>query len=224
MTGAPTYTFICAYWGGWFTTPVAVRILRIRTRVAGGKHLLWHSRGYRPHLDAPGATQSITFRLADSVPAALIRRWRAALRDGYNPKLRRRIAKYETQGYGACYLGRPEIAKLVQDELLFFDRKRYRLLEWCVMPNHVHVLIEQVEGAPLSQVVKSWKAYTSRRANLILRRSGPFWMRDYFDRYIRNREHLATVRRYIRWNPVRAGLCDKPGQWPWSSAGWRARR
>ena len=187
-------------------------------------HLAWHSRGYHPHLDAAQATQSITFRLADSVPAAQIRRWRAALQDGDAPKLYRQIAKYEAAGRGAGHLKRPEIAKLVQDALLFFDRKRYRLLEWCIMPNHVHVLIEQADGAPLSRVVWSWKVFTSRHANLILRRSGPFWMRDYFDRYVRDREHLATVRHYIRWNPVRARLCDKPEQWPWSSAGWRARR
>ena len=185
---------------------------------------VWHSRGYHPHLDAAHATQSITFRLADSVPAAQIRRWRAAVRHGDAPKLYQRIGKYEEAGRGACYLGRPEIAKLVQDALLFFDRKRYRLLEWCVMPNHVHVLIEQADGVPLGQVVRAWKVHTARHANLSLGRSGPFWMRDYFDRYVRNREHLATVRHDIRWNPVRARLCDKPEQWPWSSAGWRAKR
>ena len=189
-------------------------------------HLKWHSRGYLPHFDAAHVIQNLTFRLADSVPAAQIRRWRAALRDGDGdaPKLYRHLAKYEAAGWGEGHLKRPEIAKLVQNALLLFDRKRYRLLEWCIMPNHVHVLIEQAEGAPLGQVVRSWKVFTSRHANLILGRSGPFWMRDYFDRYVRDLEHLANVRRYIRWNPVRAGLCDRPEQWPWSSAGWRARQ
>ena len=112
----------------------------------------------------------------------------------------------------------------MQDALLFFDRKRYRLVEGCVMPNHVHVLIEQTAGVPLHSILRSWKGYTSRQANAILRRSGPFWMRDYFDRYMRSDDHLRTVRRYIRRNPVLAGLCSEPEKWPWSSAGWRAKR
>ena len=48
----------------------------------GSGHLAWHSRGYHPHLDAAHVTQNITFRLADSVPASLINRWRAALQGG----------------------------------------------------------------------------------------------------------------------------------------------
>ena len=190
----------------------------------GSGHLAWHSRGYHPHLDAAHVTQNITFRLADSVPASLINRWRAALQGGAAAEMHERISKYEDAGWGACHLRRPEIARLVQDALLLFDRTRYRLLEWCVMPNHVHVLIEQVAGVPLHKILQSWKGYTSRRANVILGRRGPFWMREYFDRYVRTAAQLDAVRHYIRWNPVRAGLCDRPKHWPWSSAGWRARR
>ena len=194
-------------------------------REALPKHRGWHSRGYLPHFDAEGLVQSVAFRLADSVPQDLLRRWRAELRGADRAaELRERIARYEDAGHGACHLRQPEIARLVQDALLHFDGDRYRLLAWCVMPNHVHVLIEQTPDHRLADVVQSWKSFTAKRANRMLGRDGPFWARDYFDRYIRDESHFEAARRYIHENPVRAGLCAAAADWPWSSLGAPASR
>ena len=192
----------------------------------------WHSRGYHPHLDVAGLIQSITFRLADSVPYVLLQQWREHLRmDVENPQnhadtiaLLERIAEYEDAGHGACYLRQAKIARLVQTALLHFDSERYRLLEWCIMPNHVHVLIEQLPGHRLADVVQAWKSFTAKQANRILGRSGSFWMPDYYDRFVRDDQHLAAVRRYIRDNPVKAGLCEDATEWPWSSASLTSAR
>ena len=190
----------------------------------------WHSRGYHPHLDHPEAVQTVGFRLADSVPAALLKRWRAE-RDGAiedrttstasnrlrAARLARLVSRFEDAGHGACHLKRPEIARLVEAALLYGDGDRYRLIEWCVMPNHVHVLIEPIQRS-LPEIVQAWKSVTARRANRLLGRQGPFWMRDYYDRYIRDARHLHLARRYIWLNPVTAGLCREPAEWRWSSA------
>lgn len=189
-------------------------------------HKGWHSRGYHPHLDAPGLVQSITFRLHDSVPAQLLAQWRDELKltaahPAETPQqaaLRKRIAQYEDAGHGACWLGDPRIAQIVEDALLHFDGERYHLLEWCIMPNHVHVLIETIQGHPLSDVIRSWKTFTAREANHLLGRGGKFWMEDYFDRYVRDERHLLAVCEYIRMNPVKAGLAERPEEWRWSSA------
>ena len=77
--------------------------------------------------------------------------------DPRNAELRKRIERYADQGYGACWLRDDRIAAIVQGTLLHFDGERYRLLAWVVMPNHVHVLIETLEGFALSDVVQSWK-------------------------------------------------------------------
>ena len=190
----------------------------------------WHSRGYHPHLDSPAAVQTVGFRLADSVPAALLGRWRderAEPIEGEEPsaapnklcaaRLARLVRRFEDAGHGACHLRRPEIAELVEAALLYGDGNRYRLIEWCVMPNHVHVLIEPLRSS-LPQIVQGWKSVTARRANRVLGRQGRFWMRDYYDRYIRDPRHLYAARRYIWLNPVTAGLCREPAEWPWSSA------
>ncbi len=191
----------------------------------------WYSRGYHPHFDEPGLVQSITFRLADSVPESLLQTWRDELGirkanpsdDKALAKLRARIDKYEDAGHGSCSLAQPVVASMVEEALLYFDGERYRLLEWCVMPNHVHVLVETIAPYALGDVVQSWKSFTAKGANRILERSGRFWMPDYFDRFIRDEEHLTAARAYIRANPVKAGLCGREEQWRFGS-GWEEKR
>ena len=56
--------------------------------------------------------------------------------------------------------------------------------------------------------------------NKLLGRTGRFWAREPFDRYIRNERHFLNALTYIEDNPVKAGLCEKPEIWRWSSA-WR---
>ncbi len=137
-------------------------------------------------------------------------------------ELRRRIDKYLDAGQGECWLRRPEIARLTEGALLYFDGQRYRLLAWCIMPNHVHVMIETREGFPLQEILQSWKSFTSKEANKLLGRRGEFWQREYLDRYIRHAEHYEQAVAYIEENPVKAGLVRIKTEWPWSSARFRA--
>jgi len=177
----------------------------------------WHSRGYLPHLDVPSLLQSVTFHLADSLPKTAIEQLYAGTRPD-DPEQLRRVERWLDAGHGACWLARPEIARVVEEAFLHFDGERYRLLCWVVMPNHVHLLIETSRDHPLPNVVQAWKSYSSKRANRLLERTGTFWARDYFDRYIRDDQHLKAVVHYIENNPVRAGLVDQPEGWPFGSA------
>jgi REP element-mobilizing transposase RayT len=119
---------------------------------------------------------------------------------------------------GACWLRRRKVASLVERALLHFDGERYFLLAWCVMPNHVHVMLEMRIGYRLGDQVRSWKSFTSRRANERLHRTGAFWSTDYFDRFIRGDRHYEIALNYIEYNPVKAGLVASPELWAWSSA------
>ena len=176
----------------------------------------WHSRGYLPHFDSPETVQFVTFRLADSLPRAVVRGLKHREDEVH------RIERELDDCLGACWLRQPEIATLVQDALLHFDGERCRLLAWCLMPNHVHVVVEMLESHSLSDIVRSWKTFTARLANARLGRSGPFWHADYFDRYMRDEAHLAQTVDYVENNPVKAGLARLPGDWRWSSARFRA--
>jgi REP element-mobilizing transposase RayT len=196
-------------------------------------HKYWHSRGYLPHCDTPGLLQFITFRLNDALPQDVLKRLGSASVPACPFQKEQTPAQQALQryklvertldaGYGECLLKRPELAAMVQDALLFGDNSRYRLLRWCVMPNHAHVLIELWQGWPLGKVVEGWKSVTARRINAQVGREGALWMVDYFDRFIRDDRHLAAVEAYIDNNPVKAGLAATSDEWPYSSAAWCA--
>jgi REP element-mobilizing transposase RayT len=185
----------------------------------------WHSRGYLPHFDGEELPQFITFRLHDALPESAILRWRDELKSeqpGFAESImRRRVEAYLDQCHGTCYLKDPRVAAIVQDALLFHDGTKYRLAAWTVMPNHVHLLCTPAAGHNLAEIMHSLKSYTSNEANKMLSRKGRFWQKEYFDRYIRNARHYSKVLAYIENNPVRARLCEKPGDWLFSSAGYR---
>jgi putative DNA methylase len=182
----------------------------------------WYSRGYQPHFDLPNLVQAITFRLADSLPQTVLEEMARELAAYPETKRQtereRRIAAHLDAGHGACWLKDARVATLVENALLHFDGQRYRLLAWCVMPNHVHALVETKEGFPLSEVVHSWKSFTANEANKILGRIGDFWQREYHDRFIRDDDHYRNAVFYIENNPVRAGLAKGAETWRYSSA------
>jgi REP element-mobilizing transposase RayT len=87
------------------------------------------------------------------------------------------------------------------------------------MPNHVHAILWPTPNNLLSEILKSWKQYSSRRAKRILKLGEePFWQRESYDHWIRNDDEKARISRYIRNNPVTARLCKCAEEWPWSSA------
>ena len=213
----------------------------------------WYSSDYLPHFDSPHVIQHITYRLADSLLQSVLLQMLADLKEkerdkgAHQTELRRRIETYLDAGHGSCVLRDPEIAACVVDTWLRFDGESYRLLEWVVMPNHCHVLIEPFEGIPLGKIVLSWKNYTARWINQKMgctgtatpqcggdddaihgsrfgERRSQIWQREYWDRFIRNEQHYASAKQYIVMNPVKAGLAVKPEDWPWSSARYLVER
>jgi len=188
-----------------------------------------HSRGYLPHWDFAKSVQAITFRLADSVPKNIIRKWKEELApiadDALCQKeLHHRIAKYEDTGHGEAILADPVCASIIQNKLIECHGVSCKLIDWVIMPNHVHVMIRLFEGFSLSTIIQGWKGASSSEINRHLCRSCTLWAPDYYDRYIRDLDHYHDCRAYILNNPVKARLCAKPEDWRFSSAGadWSA--
>jgi putative transposase len=130
----------------------------------------WHERGYIPHRDSPGLTQFITWHLADAFPTVLREEWAALLEIEEDCERRKEPEAYLDKGRGNAWLRRADIAATCEQALRHFDGKRYNLRAWCLMPNHVHVLV-LVRSVPMSNLVKNWKGYTARACNGLLARA-----------------------------------------------------
>ncbi len=94
--------------------------------------------------------------------------------------LRQRIEHYLDQGYGSTILKDRRIAKLVRDTILKWNGERYRLIAWVIMPNHIHLLLQNLADHKMSDIMHSVKSFTAHEANKILGRKGKFWTKEYF--------------------------------------------
>jgi menaquinone-specific isochorismate synthase len=188
-------------------------------------------RGRLPRWDKDNATYFITFRLADSLPKSVperidserqaIVKTAIGLGRDLSADEHRRIQRLSTpvierfldRGAGACHFQNFAIAGEVANALRYFDEKRYRLFAWCVMPNHVHVVVRLFSGQTLATVVHSWKSFTAKYANQILGSHGAFWQREYYDHLIRDEEEFERSVRYVSENPAKARLHN--WRWVW---------
>jgi putative transposase len=111
-----------------------------------------------------------------------------------------------------------ETAEILTDQVVqCCEKGYYSLHEFCVMPNHLHVLLTPAANTSLEKAVQMIKGGASYR---IRRRRAPLvpWQDGYHDWRCRNEKDFRTRALYIRRNPVRAGLVEDRKDWPYSSA------
>jgi len=80
------------------------------------------------------------------------------------------------------------------------------ILAWCLMPNHVHVLVRPLGEHNLSSILHSWKSFTAKEINSELKREGKVWQDESFDTIVRNATQLEQFSKYIQENPTKANL------------------
>ena len=172
-------------------------------------------RGVLPHMHKPGCTYFVTFCLADVARKRAIERKRLLAAD--DPSEVFEAADFEPTT-GACILKDEALAAIVESSLLHFQGERYALGAWCVMPNHVHVIITPLGDHVLPKILQSWKGFSGRQINRRLKRSGPVWQKESFDHIVRNVACYENFVSYVERNPVVAGLVSRPPDWRFSSA------
>ena len=124
----------------------------------------------------------------------------------------------DSAAIGPVWLHDPRVAEVVYHALRDAQAKKLICLRaYVLMANHAHVLIDPL--APLPKITHRIKGATAYRANLILKRThSSFWQDESFDHWVRNPAEWQKIKNYIENNPVAAGLVERPGDWPWSSA------
>jgi REP element-mobilizing transposase RayT len=191
-------------------------------------------QGNYPHWQQKNVWYFITFRLGDSIPAEVVEKikherelWLKKHPNFSNLTKKEKIEYYRlfsdrveeflNAGMGSCVLKDPKIAKIVSDALLHFNKQRYILDEWVIMPNHVHVLVKPFEGQSLPEITHSWKSFTANEINKITGNKGQLWMHESYDHIVRNDNAFDAIRNYIRQNPAKANL--KEGEYLLSNKG-----
>ena len=122
-------------------------------------------------------------------------------------------------------INRQEVFKDKEDYRRFLhtlsDCKRisgFMLYAWCLMPNHIHLLIH-VQNEPLDLIIKRIGCRFVWWYNMKYERVGHLFQDRYKSEPVEDDTYFLTVLRYIMQNPMKAGLADNPGNWPWSSYG-----
>jgi REP element-mobilizing transposase RayT len=125
---------------------------------------------------------------------------------------------------GPLWLRDPKVAACVEAAIIRGEQLgQYTLHAYAVMPNHVHVLLQP--RVSLARITGGIKGVSARDANAALGRAGqPFWQDESYDHWVRNAAEFESIRQYIEYNPVMAGLVESPEDWPCSSASRRAKK
>lgn len=101
------------------------------------------------------------------------------------------------------------------------ERFGWILLSFCLMPNHVHLLVELREPNLRWGMHRLHGMYV-RWFNDRHGRSGRLFEHRYEAKLVEDEMYFLTLVQYIEHNPVKPGLCDSPSEWPWSSRGMTA--
>ena len=195
-----------------------------------------------PHWRQDGATYAVTFRLADSIPQEHVRslkRWREIWeRSHQQPRseadwdqlareITHRTEAWLDEGYGECVFADATLAVEMAKSVVHFQDERYLTSCYCVMHNHVHLVMKPKDGFELEDILEGLKGFVSRKVNTHLGRKGVLWEQESYDRIIRDEEHLFRVIQYIGRNPAKAGYPRE--QWvrwihpEWEQIGWGFR-
>ena len=97
-----------------------------------------------------------------------------------------------------------------------------RLYAYCLMTNHVHLLLTPAQGQTLASLLKALAGRQTRCVNRVEGRSGTLWEGRYKSSPVDTESYLLECSRYIELNPLRAGIVGRPEQYRWSSFGAKA--
>ena len=188
-------------------------------------HLTWGKN--LPHWHQDNKYAFITFRLSDSLPQVKLQEYQAEKEQWlkrhpspwdektkleYTSKFAKIIDSWLDNGYGSCLLGDPANRKIVEEAFHFYDNKKYELVAFVVMPNHVHLLVQLYENHDINSTIRSLKSYTAK----LIKKNGTtlehIWQSESYDRIIRNEDHFMKVISYIFSNNRKLAWV-KPWTW-----------
>lgn len=195
-------------------------------------------RGHLPHWEVVDGRYFITIHLRGAIPdrgqqriREISARLQKLIRDDDDGRLkvqRRIFGEMEAwldRAVSINHFRDPRVARIVEEAIEFRMGRDWRVFEYVVMPNHVHLFLELVAGAvpstddpQLKKTLHQFKRWTGHEAARILSLDGErFWQEEWFDHWSRSDEEDDRICAYIRRNPEKAGLVQDYRDWPHGS-------
>ena len=192
-----------------------------------------------PHIHPEGHPLFITFRLANSLPVEVLAELNAMCERelensrGKSPQDIYSIEKKYFDRYDKCLdqclsgprrLAEESIARTITEKIHAMDSEQFHVTAYCIMPNHVHLLIESLIAEhlqhrgkaakyPVTDALRLLKGNTARSCNLLLQQSGAFWHHESYDHFVRDEQDMERIIRYILNNSVKAGIVKEWKEW-----------
>ncbi|MCX6145130.1 MAG: hypothetical protein NTZ35_18155 [Ignavibacteriales bacterium] len=196
-------------------------------------------RRHLPHYQPPGATYFVTFRLAGSLPVKLSKeRSLFGNRNHDQDHFWRLDSILSSSNFGPRWLQNADVAEIVQEAIMFRDGIKYDLYASCIMPTHVHMVFQLLDGSaseisqpgrnnnaeqnrklvryPVTEILGSLKKHTALEANKVLGRRGAFWKDESYDHFVRDGAELERILWYVLFNPQKSGLVKSWKDWKWT--------
>jgi len=171
-----------------------------------------------PHLYYNEGIYFITYRLYGSIPQSELEKLQVKMNSLSMDEQKKIFDEYDklldTDPAGTNFLSIPQIAEICKQSISFFDGKDIRVICYCIMPTHIHLVFELLnKKKSISNIMGSIKKFSARKSNEYLKRKGTFWQSESFDRLVRDEKELYFIIKYVLLNPVTAGLVDEYKSW-----------
>ena len=180
-----------------------------------------------PHIQPDDGTFAISYRISGTLPKSVIEYYETEYerQKSNTDKLNKEgelffniIDDYLDKSKNKNILKNEMLAGIVADSLRFYDEKYFKLIAYCIMPNHVHVILdkESFPQSSLTSLFGSIKGYSAYNINKELGSGGKFWSSEIYDHLIRNDKDLINQIKYLINNPVKANLVEEWEEWKYS--------
>jgi REP element-mobilizing transposase RayT len=175
-----------------------------------------------PHLYYSEGIYFVTYRLKGSISPGELESIQRIIKDSKAGKKKIRIFKkydslIEDPNDNIKYLRDPKIAEICKHSLHYINGKDYKLICYCIMPNHIHVVFELVnQKKSIGDIMGAIKRNSAKDANKILNHKGAFWQAESFDRLVRDEKELYFIIKYVLLNSVNAGLVTDWNEWKYT--------
>lgn len=116
-----------------------------------------------------------------------------------------------------CFAARGDYERYLATLAEFKGKLGVKVYAWCLMTNHVHLLLEPSKATSLGLLMKRLSGRQTRHHNRLEQRSGTLWEGRYKSSLVQNEGYFLACCRYIELNPVRAHIVAAPEDYRWSS-------